>query len=101
MATLRRATYFLVLLLVVLVAVVLAFSNPEPVTLDIGIARIQNVSMSVALAGAFAVGWLFGLISAGAALLRMMGDRRRLRREIRFAEAELSSLRGLPLQDAD
>ena len=101
MATLRRATYFLVLVLLVLVALVLAYSNPEPVTLDIGIARIENVSMSVALAGAFAVGWLFGLISAAAALLRMMGDRRRLRREIRFAEAELSSLRGLPLQDAD
>ncbi len=101
LATLRRATYFLVLVLLVLVAVLLAYSNPEPVTLDIGITRIENVSMSVALAGAFAVGWLFGLISAGAALLRMMGDRRRLRRDIRFAEAELSSLRGLPLQDAD
>ena len=101
MVTLRRAIYFLVLLFLVLVAVVLAYSNPEPVSLDLGIARIDGVSLSVALAGAFAVGWLFGLISAGVALLRMIADRRRLRREIRFAEAELSSLRGLPLQDAD
>lgn len=84
-----------------LVAVVLAYSNPEPVSLDLGIARIDGVSLSVALAGAFALGWLFGLISAGVALLRMIADRRRLRREIRFAEAELGSLRGLPLQDAD
>lgn len=101
MVTLRRAIYFLVLLFLVLVAVVLAYSNPEPVSLDLGIARIDGVSLSVALAGAFALGWLFGLISAGAALLRMIADRRRLRREIRFAEAELGSLRGLPLQDAD
>ncbi len=101
MVTLRRAIYFLVLLFLVLVAVVLAYSNPDPVSLDLGIARIDGVSLSVALAGAFALGWLFGLISAGAALLRMIADRRRLRREIRFAEAELGSLRGLPLQDAD
>lgn len=101
MVTLRRAIYFLVLLFLVLVAVVLAYSNPEPVSLDLGIARIDGVSLSVALAGAFALGWLFGLISAGLALLRMIADRRRLRREIRFAEAELGSLRGLPLQDAD
>lgn len=101
MVTLRRAIYFLVLLFLVLVAVVLAYSNPEPVSLDLGIARIDGVSLSVALAGAFALGWLFGLISAGVALLRMIADRRRLRREIRFAEAELGSLRGLPLQDAD
>ena len=101
MATLRRAIYFLVLVFLVLVAVVLAYSNPEPVSVDIGIARFDGVSMSVALAGAFAAGWLFGLICAGAALLKMIRDRHRLRRELKFAEAELRRLRGLPLQDAD
>ena len=44
---------------------------------------------------------IFGLISAGVALLRLSRERRRLRRELKLAEAEVKSLRSLPLHDAD
>lgn len=101
MLTVRRVGLVAVALLFVLIAALFAYNNPDPIVVDTGFARFENVSLSAALAIAFATGWLFGLLCAGIALLRMAGERRRLRRDLRFAEAEISSLRNLPLQDAD
>ncbi len=101
MATVRKVALFLSLFLIVLVVAVFAYSNPDSLTVDIGFTRFENVSVSLAFAVAFALGWVFGLLSAGLALLRMVGERRRLRRELRLAEAEVSSLRSLPLQNAN
>ena len=97
----RKIGIFLALLLVVLIAAVFAWNNPGTLDVDIAFTRFENVSVPLAFAAAFAVGWLVGLISAGAAVVRMAGERRRLRRKLRLAEAEVSSLRNLPLQDAD
>lgn len=75
--------------------------NPEPISVDIGFKRLEAVPKVVAFAVAFAFGWLFGLLCAAGALLRMSRERTRLRREVRLAETEISGLRGLPLQDAN
>lgn len=101
MATLRRLVFISLLVLLVLVAAVFAYSNPDPISVDIGFMRLERVSSSVAFAAAFAVGWGFGLLSAGLALLQMANERRRLRRDLRFAETEIRSLRSMPLQDAN
>ena len=101
MATVRKIALFLSLFLVVLVAAVFAYNNPDNITVDIGFARFEQVSVSLAFAVAFAIGWFFGLLSAGFAVFRMASERRRLRRELRLAEAEVSSLRSLPLHDAN
>lgn len=101
MFVLRRIAFIVLLVLLALLAAVFAYSNPDPVDIDIGIARLQDISLTVALAAAFAFGWMFGLLCAGFALLRMLNDKRRLRRNLKLAETELSSLRGLPLQDAN
>jgi len=98
---LRRIAFLSLLVLLALLAAVFAYSNPDPIDVDIGFARLQGVSLTVAFAAAFAFGWLFGLLCAAMALLRMVNDKRRLRRNLRLAEAEISSLRGLPLQDAN
>ena len=97
----RKIGIFFAFLLVVLIAAVFAWNNPGTLDVDIAFSRFENVSIPVAFAVAFAVGWLAGLISAGAAILRMAGERRRLRRKLRLAETEVSGLRSLPLQDAD
>lgn len=97
----RKIGIFFALLLIVLIAAVFAWNNPGTLDVDIAFTRFENVSVPLAFAVAFAVGWLVGLISAGAAVIRMAGERRRLRRKLRLAEAEVSSLRSLPLQDAD
>ena len=101
MATLRRLVLGILLLFFMLLAAVFAYSNPEPIDIDIGVMKITQVSMSIAFAVVFAMGWIFGLISAGAALLQAAGERRRLRKDLRFAETELNTLRGLSLQDAN
>ena len=97
----RKIGLFLTLLLVVLIAAVFAYNNPGSLDVDVAFTRFEDVSVPVAFSAVFAVGWLCGLVFAGAAVLRMAGERRRLRRKLRLAEAEVSSLRSLPLQDAD
>lgn len=101
MLTVRKAALVLALLLAVLVAAVFAYNNPEQIAIDVGFMRIESVPVPVAFVVCLAIGWVFGLISAGVALLRMSRERRRLRRELKLAEAEVKSLRSLPLHDAD
>jgi uncharacterized membrane protein YciS (DUF1049 family) len=97
---LRRVVWGSFVLAFVLWAAVLAFSNPTPVAIDIGLIRFERVSLTVALAITFALGWLFGMLSAGAALLRNAAEKRRLRKELQYAEAEISTLQALKTQDA-
>ena len=97
----RKIGLFFALLLVVLIAAVFAWNNPGTLDVDIAFTRFENVPATLAFAVAFAVGWVAGLLSAGVAVVRMAGERRRLRRKLRLADAEVSSLRNLPLQDAD
>jgi uncharacterized integral membrane protein len=101
LATLRRLTYIVIAVLLALIAAILSYGNPEPIAVDIGFIRFDRVSLTVAFTCAVGLGWLFGLACAGLALLRMAGEKRQLQRELRFAETELSSLRALPLHDAN
>ena len=70
MVTLRRLTFVAVLLVLMLLTGVFAYSNPEPIDVDIGLVRFEQVSMAVAFAVVVAFGWLLGLLSAGIALWR-------------------------------
>jgi uncharacterized integral membrane protein len=101
LATVRKTVLVLSLLLVALLTAVFAYINPDTVALDVGFTRLEDVSIALAFAVCLAIGWLFGLITAGMALIRMTRERRRLRRDLKLAEAEVSSLRSLPLQDAN
>ena len=75
---------------------VFAYSNPNPVDIDVGVIRFEQVSMAVAFAVVLAVGWLFGLLSAGIALWRSAGEKRRLRQDLKYAEAELRTRQTTP-----
>jgi uncharacterized integral membrane protein len=101
LAAIRRLTYIVVAVLFLSLAALFAYNNPEPIAIDIGIARFERVSVTVVLVCAFGLGWVFGLACAGVALWRMARHRNQLRRDLRFAEAELNGLRALPLQDAN
>ena len=101
MATVRKIVLLSSLLLVALLTAVFTYNNPGTVALDVGFTRLEEVSIALAFAVCFAIGWLFGLVTAGSALFRMVGERRRLRRDLKLAEAEVSTLRSLPLHDAN
>jgi hypothetical protein len=47
------------------------------------------------------VGWLFGVLCAGFLMLRLLSDRRQMRKALELAEAEVKSLRSMPMQDAN
>ena len=101
MNTVRKIVLFASLLLVALLTGVFAYNNPDRVGLDIGFARFENISIVLAFAVALGIGWLFGLATVSFTLIRMARERRRLRRDLKLAEAEVSSLRSLPLHDAN
>ena len=89
MVTLRRLAFVAVLLVLMLMTGVFAYSNPQPIDIDVGVARFEQVSMAAAFAIVLALGWLLGLLSAGIALWRSAGEKRRLKQDLQYAEAEL------------
>jgi uncharacterized membrane protein YciS (DUF1049 family) len=98
--TLRRIAFVLVLIVFMLAAAVFAYSNPQPIAVDVGLVRFERVSLAVAFAVVFAFGWAFGLLSAALALWRTAAEKRRLRNDLRYAETELSSLRHLRINES-
>lgn len=92
----------LILLLVVIFAVMVVFSYLNTGDVEVNLAFVSvTTSVSIAFTVALAVGWLLGVISMGVFALRLVNERRSLRRALRVSESEVSSLRSLPLSDAD
>lgn len=89
MLTVRRLVFAAVLIALMLLTGVFAYSNPQPIDIDLGFMRFEGVSMAVAFAVTLALGWLLGILSAGLALWRSGGEKRRLKQDLKFAEAEL------------
>jgi Lipopolysaccharide assembly protein A domain len=90
---LRRLVFVASLIVVALLAAMFAYTNPQPVDVDIGIARFEGVSLATAFAVTLVLGWLFGLASVGLALWRSASEKRRLKNDLRSVEAELSAVR--------
>ena len=101
MAILRRVLLVLVVLFFAAVAATFAYLNPGEIGLNLAFIELESVAKPLAFAVTFALGWLFGLACAASALLKQVNVRRRMRRDLEAAESEVSSLRSLPLNDAD
>jgi uncharacterized integral membrane protein len=97
---LRKIAVTLVFLLVFAVMLVFARLNPGSLEIDLAFARLPT-SIPLLVIVTFIAGWLCGLLCTVMLVARLLGERRRLRRELRNTESEISSLRSLPLSDAD
>ena len=97
---LKRAA--LIVLIVVLFATMFTFTalNTGQVELDLGFFK-RSYPTSVAFAATFVFGIVFGMLCMTAFIFRLINERRNLRRLLRSSESEVSSLRNLPLSDAD
>jgi uncharacterized integral membrane protein len=93
LVTLRRLAFAAVLIILMLLAAVFAYSNPAPIDVDVGLMRFEQVSMAAAFALVLVVGWLLGVLSAALALWRSVGEKRRLKQDLEYAEAELNTRR--------
>ena len=93
MVTLRRLLFVAVLIVLMLLTGVFAYTNPAPIDIDIGLTRFEQVSMAAAFAIVLALGWSLGVLSAAIALWRSKSEKRRLRHDLQYAEAELRTRR--------
>ena len=96
----RRILTLVTLIAVVLFAAVFASWNTDVISVDFLLAR-YDLPQSVVIIGALVIGIVIGLLGATLFLLKGMAERRRLRRALKTAETEISTLRSLPLQHAD
>ena len=97
---LKRIGLAILVILIVVVMATFTANNTGMIDIDLAFAKI-NTSIPLAFAVTFALGWLFGVISIGFYVLKLVSERRVLRRSLRVSESEVSSLRNLPLSDAD
>ena len=96
---LRVVILVLLIILALVIGAVFSWLNPGTITLDLAFAKVELLK-SQAFVGALALGWLLGLASAGGYVLKLLNDRRRLKKSMRLAQTEVTNLRSLPMQDA-
>ncbi|MEM7765315.1 MAG: LapA family protein [Pseudomonadota bacterium] len=96
----RRVVTLVLLVAVVLLAAVFASVNTGTIEVDFLFAKYA-LPQSLVIIGSVVVGTAVGLLCASFFVVRFMAERRRLRKALRNAETEISSLRSLPLQDAN
>jgi uncharacterized integral membrane protein len=97
---LKKAGLILVLVVIFGVMVVFSYLNTGEVEVNLAFVSVTT-SISIAFTLTLVAGWLVGVISMGFYALRLVNERRTLRRALRVSESEVSSLRSLPLSDAD
>ena len=97
---LRRAGLIVLVIFLFLLVFTFTALNSGAVQLDLGFTR-DTYPVSIAFAATFVLGILFGMLCMAAFVFRLVNDRRMLRRSLRMSESEVSSLRNLPLSDAD
>ena len=97
---LKRATLLIVILIIAIVVFTFVAKNTDLVSIDLAFDTVTS-SIAIVVTVTFVAGALFGILCMGPYVLRLINERRVLRRSLRLSESEASSLRTLPLSDAD
>jgi uncharacterized integral membrane protein len=97
---LKRIGLVLLIILIFALMVIFTAGNPDEISLRLFHYEL-SAPVSLAFTVAFTMGWFFGILCMGLYALKVANDRRMLRRSLRISEDEISSLRNLPLSDAD
>jgi len=97
---LKRIGLAILVVLIVIIMATFTANNTGMIDIDLAFTEVTT-SIPLAFTVAFAVGWLFGVVCIGFFALKLVNERRVLRRSLRMTESEVSSLRGLPINDAD
>ena len=97
---LKKIGVVLVFLAIFVVMLMFTRLNPGMIEIDLAVGTFET-SVPIAFTVAFVAGWLFGVLCLVAYVIRLVNERRQLRKSLRLAESEVSSLRNLPITDAD
>ena len=81
-------------LIVIIFALMLWFTriNPGLIEIDLAFGTIEP-SVPLAFSVTFVLGWIFGLACTAFFIIKLVNERRRLRKALRISEAEVSGLR--------
>ncbi|MDH4047679.1 MAG: hypothetical protein OEW68_13200 [Gammaproteobacteria bacterium] len=96
----KKIGVLLIFLLVLVAMLVFTRLNPGLLKIDLAFAAVET-SIPVAFTLTFIAGWAFGILCGAIFVVRLINERRQLRRSLRLSETEVSSLRSLPISDAD
>ncbi len=97
---LKKIGAILIVLIVFGAMLVFTSLNPGMIEVDLAFGTVES-SMALAFTVAVAAGWLFGVLCMLMIVLRLVHERRQLRKALKSNESEISSLRSMPLNDAD
>ena len=97
---LKRIALIVVVLLVAAVVFVFTSLNTGDMEVNLAFATVTR-PVPFVLTATFIIGWLFGILCMGIFALKLVNERRALRRSLRMSQSEVTSLRNLPLSDAD
>ncbi|MEQ9566073.1 MAG: lipopolysaccharide assembly protein LapA domain-containing protein, partial [Pseudomonadales bacterium] len=97
---LKKIAVLLVFVVILISMLVFTRLNPGFINVDLAFAAVET-SIPLAFTVTFILGWLFGLLCTVLFVVRLLNERRQLRRALRLSEAEVSGLRSLPISDAD
>jgi putative membrane protein len=97
---LKRIGLAVLIILIVVVMATFTANNTGMLEIDLAFTKVTT-SIPLAFTVTFAVGWLFGVLCIGFFALKLVNERRVLRRSLKTTESEVSSLRSLPISDAD
>jgi len=97
---LKRIGLAILIVLIVVIMATFTANNTGMIDIDLAFTTITT-SIPLAFTVAFAVGWLFGVLCIGFFALKLVNERRVLRRSLKMTESEVSSLRSLPISNAD
>jgi len=97
---LKRIGLAILIVLIVVVMATFTANNTGMIDIDLAFTKVTT-SIPLAFTVAFAVGWVFGVLCIGFFALKLVNERRVLRRSLKMTESEVSSLRSLPISNAD
>lgn len=93
MNVLRKLLTLVISIATLVLGVLFALQNMEPVALDLLVYKFAPRSLALWVLGAFALGGIGGLFASGLVILRLRGARSAANRQLDKARLELDRLR--------
>lgn len=100
MTLLRKIIFWSVFILILWIAASLIALNKDIVQVDTLFVKL-NSKLGVALLSAFALGWLFGIMSMLIPWMKRANKARVLDKKLKTKEKEVENLRQLPMSDSN
>ena len=93
-----RLAYIITSLILLIIGILFAVLNAEPVTLHYYFGENQ-LPLSLVIISSIIIGALLGIVASAVIILKLKRDNARLRKTSEASEKELKNLRPMPLKD--